>query len=171
MKYAFILGTNAFIVPHGTINQRIDDKVTPFLAIHSIYRDQQADSALVVNADFKDLEGRDISIRNNAADNAYGLTIKTERNMFHLVKPDGTIVLDVHQLDDESALGLEHYIVAELEVNEPVVVIRVRGEFMLENNLLIKAENEKLFLNDDVYATSAMTGHGDLVFTLEGVVL
>jgi hypothetical protein len=171
MKYAFLLGSNAFIVPHGTINQQINDKIIPFLTIRSIYRDKQEGSALVINAAFKDMDGRDIVIKDNVAENAYDLTIKAERDMVHLLRPDGGILFDVHQMDDESVMRLEHYIVAELEVNEPVVVIRVRGEFMLNDNLEIKSENEKLFLNDDVYGTSARAGQGDLIFTTDGVVL
>jgi len=66
-------------------------------------------------------------------------------------------------------MGLEHNITAELEVNMPVVVIRVNGDFMAEN-LHILGENEKLFINDDGYATSALAGNS-LRFTADGVVI
>ncbi len=67
-------------------------------------------------------------------------------------------------------MSLEHNIVAELEVHAPIVVIRITGEFIL-GDLHIRAENEKLLVNNNGYATSAMVGKNQLVFSAEGVVL
>jgi len=50
------------------------------------------------------------------------------------------------------------------------VVIRISGDFVTEG-LHISAENEKLFINDNGYATSALAGKGNLQFTEAGVIL
>jgi hypothetical protein len=73
-------------------------------------------------------------------------------------------------LDEDSAMSLEHNISAELEVNIPVVAIRVFGDFKL-GDLDIKAENEKLFINGDGWGNSVLGGLKRLKFTEEGVVL
>ena len=52
-------------------------------------------------------------------------------------------------------MGLEPFIVQELDRQDEVAVIRIRGDFML-GDTEIRAENEKLFVNDNSYATSAM---------------
>ena len=80
------------------------------------------------------------------------------------------MILQIQQLDDESAMALEHNIVAELEVNMPIAAIRIFGDFKA-GGLNISAENEKLFINDTGYGTSAMHGKNSLQFTADGVVL
>jgi len=52
----------------------------------------------------------------------------------------------------------------------PLAVIRVTGEFFVDQ-LHIRAENEKLLINENGYATAALAGDNDLKFTSQGVVL
>ena len=170
MKYAFILGTSAFIVPHGVISYADHETAKDILRIKSIYHDDQAGTSLSIDLDIKDDDGHEIKLNNNKAVNAGLFKVGEERNSVKVFKNDGSLIIHVHQLDDEAAMGLELNIVAELERNLPIAVIRVFGEFMAES-LQISAENEKLFINDNGYATSAMHGTNQLEFTAEGVVL
>jgi hypothetical protein len=169
MKYAFILGTSAYIVPQGIISYADGQHTKEILRIRSIYHDTEEGSLLSIDADIKDNDGHEVKVSGNKAVNAGTFTIKTERNSVTLYKSDGSLIIKVHQLDDETAMGLEHNITAELEVNMPVVVIRVNGDFMAEG-LHILGENEKLFINGDGYATSALAGNS-LHFTANGVVI
>lgn len=170
MKYAFIIGSSAFIVPSGIICYADANHTKEILKIRSIYHDNVPGSALVIDADIKDMDGNSIVINDNIVEVNSVFSVKSSRNSIDVLKPDGSTVLHVHQMDDESAMKLEHYIVAELEVHAPVAVIRVSGHFEAEG-LHITAENEKLFINDNGYATSALAGKGDLQFTESGVVL
>ncbi|HTH81738.1 MAG TPA: hypothetical protein VL490_02310 [Mucilaginibacter sp.] len=170
MKYAFIIGTSAFIVPHGVISYADANHSKEIVKIRSIYHDNEPGSALTIDADIKDTQGNSIKILDNVVEINSVFTVKTERDYVKVLRPDGTIVFHVHQMDDRSAMRLEHYIVAELEVHSPVAVIRISGDFKAEG-LHILAENEKLFINDNGYATSALAGKGDLQFTAAGVVL
>jgi hypothetical protein len=98
----------------------------------------------------------------------YDILEQTDRVI--VTRPNGNTVLDVHQLDDHSARNLEHNIVAEIEVNAPVAVIRVRGDFIV-GDLHIEIDNEKLFLGEDSYANSVLAGSDELSFSHSGVMI
>jgi hypothetical protein len=168
MKYAFILGTSAYIVPRGVISFADEDKAYEILKINSIYHDTEPTSFLSIDVDIKDNHGNGVILSANKAIGD-GVRVYEERNSVKVTSADGTLIIHVHQLDDETAMSLEHNITAELEVNSPIAVIRVTGDFMA-HDLHIIAENEKLYINDNGYATSALAGN-DLRFTPAGVVL
>ena len=173
MKYAFVIGSSAFIVPGKTISSGTQGNWKHFLRINAIYHDTSApaeNTYLDIDLDIKDTDGTPVAILSNKAITGAPYTIKTERDSVKVLRLDGTSIIHVHQLDDESAMSLEHNISAELDVHAPVVVIRVTGEFFVDA-LHIRAENEKLLINDNGYASSAMVGHSDLKFTEAGVVL
>lgn len=173
MKHAFIIGSNAFIVPGKTISYGTEGNWKHFLKINAIYHDTSApaeSSHLDIDVEIKDVDGTPVSILSNKPITGAPYTIKTERDNIHVLRLDGTTIIQVHQLDDESAMSLEHNITAELDVHAPVVVIRITGEFFVDH-LRIRAENEKLMINDNGYGNSVMIGHNDLKFTEAGVVL
>ncbi len=168
MKYAFVLGTSAYIVPHGVISYANHETSNPIIKINSIYHDNEPDSFLSVDLDIKDMHGNGVIVHNNTALGT-GVKILTEQNSVKVFGADGHVIIHVHQIDDETAMSLQLNITAELERNAPIAVIRIFGDFMT-HDLRISAENEKLFINDDGYATSALAGN-DLRFTTAGVVL
>ena len=173
MKYAYIIGTSAFIVPSKVITYVSEGEEKEFLRINSVYHDQDpkaGESFLECDLDIKTLDGRPITLVANKAVTGAPYKIITEKDSVQVLKADGDTIISIHQLDDESAMSLEHNITAELEVNAPIAVIRIFGEFML-GSLYIKAENEKLFINHNGYANSVQAGKNQLQFTTEGVSL
>ncbi len=170
MKYAYIFGSNSFIVPQGSISYTYNGQSTSFLSIRSVYHDTAAESRLSVNIDIKDMHGAELKITDNKIENGTGFNLTVQRDRVLVTGTDGLAIIDVHQLDDRSAMSLEHNVVAELEVHAPVAPIRVRGNFML-GDLHVEIDNEKLFINDNSYANSTLAGHSDLQFTAAGVVL
>jgi len=170
MKYAFIIGSNAFIVPHGVISYADNNGSKEILRIKSIYHDDKPGSVLSIDLDIKDTNGTEIKLIDNIAYINSDFTIEEERDSIRILRADGSQIIHIQQLDDDSAMALEHNITAELEISSPVAVIRIFGDFKTEG-LNISAENEKLFINDNGYATSAMHGTNQLEFTAEGVVL
>lgn len=168
MKYAFVIGTSAFIVPSRVVSYADQEGDHEFLRINSIYDGKS--SALNIDLHIKDLHGTEISLVSNKQVTEPPYLVTVENNSVKIIKDDGNTLIHIHQLDDEAAMGLEHNIVAELEVNSPAVAIRITGEFFVDG-LHIRAENEKLHINDIGYATAAMAGQNQLVFTSEGVVL
>ncbi|HEY0245104.1 MAG TPA: hypothetical protein VGC01_06035 [Mucilaginibacter sp.] len=170
MKYAFIIGSNAFIVPHGVINYADNDGSKEVLRIQSIYHDNEPGSALAVNLDIQDTNGTIIKLYDNQLEDNNNYKVATERDSIRISRADGKEIIHIQQLDETSAMALEHNITAEFEVSSPVAVIRLFGDFKIEG-LNISAENEKLFINDNGYATSAMHGTNQLTFTTDGVVL
>jgi|SRR5581483_9216054 len=130
MKYAFILGSNSYIVPNNTISFSEGDEPHNFLRIVSVYRDTPPDqprAALTIDAEFKDNEGHLVRISGNKPETPISLDIMEKPDRVLITKPDGHVVLDVHQMDHRTAMHLEHNIVAELEVHAPVIPIRLRA--------------------------------------------
>ena len=168
MKYAFVLGTCAYIVPHGVISYADHETSSTIIKINSIYHDNEPNSFLSVDLDIKDMHGNGVIVNNNNALGT-GVRILAERNSVKVLGTDGTVIIHVHQIDDEAALSLQLNITAELERNAPIAVIRIFGDF-ITHDVRVSAENEKLFINDEGYATSALAGN-DLRFTSSGVVL
>jgi hypothetical protein len=169
MKYAFVLGTSAFIVPHNAIYYGDKENSKEFLRINSIYHDNAPGSFLAINLNIKDTDGKPVVVHENQPVPGAPYSVQKEQNSVKVLRADSSLIIHIHQLDDDAAMGLEHNIVAELEVNMPVVVIRIFGEFLVDS-LHVSAENEKLYINHNGYATSALAGE-HLLFTADGVVL
>jgi len=170
MKYAFIIGSNAFVVPSGVISVTDGEHSKEILRVKSIYHDTEPGSHLAIDLDIDDMMGNHIKLINNVPQEGTTLRIEKERDFIRILKADGNMVINVRQMDEESAMALEHNIVAELEVNMPVAVIRVFGDFISEG-IHISAENEKLFINKNGYATSALAGDNHVRITPQGVTL
>jgi len=169
MKYAFVFGTSAFIVPQGVITYADEDKSKEILRVKSIYHTDKPQSVFSVDLDISDEQGNYIRITESKPESEGSYKITNTRDSLTVLNSDGSLLIKVHQLDDDSAMSLEHNITAELEVNSPIAVIRVTGDFMTEG-LHISAQNEKFYVNEDGYATSALAGDS-LRFTADGVVL
>ena len=173
MKYAFLLGSNLFVVPGNTISFTDNEGAHRFLRILSVNQPtppEQPRALLTIDADIKDNHGNEIRLTANKPEVAPPYDILEQKDRILITMPDGRTILDVHQLDDRSARSLEHNIVAEIEVNAPVAVIRVRGDFIV-GDLHIEIDNEKLFLGKDSYANSVLAGSDELQFSHAGVLL
>jgi hypothetical protein len=170
MKYAFIIGSNAFIVPHGVISYTDSNGSKEILRVKSLHNENEPGSAFAIDLNITDMHGNNIRLVNNNPGDFTNATVKSDKTSISVLKDDGGYIIHIQQLDNATAMDLEHNIVAELEISSPIAVIRIFGDFKTEG-LSISAENEKLFINDNGYATSAMHGTNQLEFTAEGVVL
>ncbi|MDF2432320.1 MAG: hypothetical protein JWP44_1951 [Mucilaginibacter sp.] len=170
MKYAFIIGSNAFIVPQGILYFGDRENETTFLQINSIYHDTITGSLLEIDLNIKDTDGTAVIITANKAVTGAPYAIKQQRDSIKILRSDGSMIIHIHQIDDEAAMALEHNISAELEVHSPIAVVRINGGFIVDS-LRVSAENEKLYINDNGYGNSVMVGKNKLIFTSAGVVL
>ena len=171
MKYAFIMGSNSFIVPGNTLVYT--DHNINFLRINSVYRDRpegQNPTVLDVDLDIKDTDGTVIMINKNEPSQTGKADVSVHKARLHITRADGTTIIDVLQMDEDSAMRLEHNIIAELEALAPDVVIRVRGNFIVDD-LHLEIDNEKLFVNGNSYANSPQTGKLNLEFNHDSVVI
>jgi len=169
MKYAFIFGTSAFIIPQNIIKYANEDRSKEILRINSAIRPDRPDSVFSVNLDINDAAGNLVRITDNHAESEGSYKVTSDSNSVTVLNADGSLLIKVHQLDWETAMSLEHNITAEFEVNSPLAVIRINGDFMVEDVHII-SENEKLFVNNDGWATAALAGES-LRFTADGVIL
>jgi hypothetical protein len=174
MKYAFLLGSNVFVVPENTLSYVDNEQTNRFLKIVSVHDDDapsdEKRTVLSIDANITDDEGHELCITSNHSEDTSNFLIHETYDRILVNKRDGSTVLDVHQLDYKTAMGLEHNIVAELEVNMPLNIIRIRGNFMI-GGIHIEIDNEKLFVDDDSYTTAAMAGETDLKFSHSGVLI
>ncbi|WP_461451481.1 hypothetical protein [Mucilaginibacter sp.] len=170
MKYAFIFGTSAFIVPHGVITVADEDNAKDILSVRSVIKDTDPDSFFSIDLDISDAHGNYIRLTGSKPESEGSYKVTQERNSVKVLNADGSLLIQVHQLDEDVAMNLEHNITAEFEVNMPLTFIRINGDFMAEG-IHVVSENEKLWVNEDSWATSALAGKSNLRFTADGVVL
>jgi hypothetical protein len=173
MKYAYLFGTSAFVVPSKVVSYSDGQEEKEFLRINSIHHDlapPAEEPELNIDLHIRDTDGTPVLMLGNLISENLPYTEEKEKDSVKILRPDGSLLIHVHQIDDEAAMRLEHNIVAEFEVNMPLVVIRINGNFML-GDIHIDAENEKLFVNKAGYANSALAGANQVVFTKDGVVL
>jgi len=164
------MGSNAFIVPSGIISYSDGKHSGEVLRVKSVHNDKVPGSVLSVDLEINDTNGARIKLINNIGEFPLDFNLTEDRDSVKVFRPDGKLIINIQQLDTDSAMALEHNIVAELEVNDPISVIRIFGDFKT-GNLSISAENEKLYINNNGYATSALAGKNQLLFTADGAVL
>ena len=169
MKLAFLFGSNVFIIPSNIISYVDNDQTNIFLKIRSIFRKNGDQSALTIDTDLKDIEGRGLRIHDNEVVKSFGYKVSKTRDRISAKGLDNSTVFDIHQLDEESAMRLEHNIVAELEAHEPDAVLRISGDFMM-GKMHVAVDNENLYIGQDSYASSTRAGHNELTFTPAGLV-
>jgi len=173
MRYAYVIGSNAFIVSSRVVVYRYNNEDKEFLRINSIYRDlppTAEDITLNINLRIEDIDGSEINMESNKLPKGSKFKLIKERDFVKVLRPDDSLIIHIHQLDDKAAMSLEHNISAELDVNSPVVAIRITGEF-LPGKLYVKAENEKFYINKNGYGNSVLNGKNQLTFSAEGIVL
>lgn len=168
MKYAFVMGSSAFVVPKGVIRYADEDNSTEILKINSLWHDNVPDSRFSVDLNIKDRNGNGVIVHDNVA---LGTDIRViaDGKSVQVLDVNGVNIIKVIQMDDKTAMSLEHNIIAEFEVNMPLAAIRIFGDFMT-HDLHIMAEAEKFYVNDDGYATAALAGN-ELRFTPAGMML
>src|ERR1035437_4006909 len=113
MKYAFIIGSNAFVVPSGRVCYSGQQGEVEFLRINSIYHDlppNVREAILEIDLNICDMDGTPVILQANKFVSDAPYILKQERDSIQVLKQDGTLIIQVHQLDDETAMSLEHYI-------------------------------------------------------------
>src|SRR5450759_4757270 len=107
MKYAFVFGTSAFIVPRGIITFADEDSSKDILTVRSIYHNNDPQSFFSIDLDISDVAGNYIRLTGNKPESEGSYTVKEEPYSVKVLNADGSTLINVHQLDDETAMGLE----------------------------------------------------------------
>jgi len=168
MKYAFLFGSNVFIIPSNVISYVDNDETNEFLKIKSICHDNGVHSDLTIDTDLKDTEGRGLKIQDNEVITSFGYKISKSPGHFLAKGFNNDTVLEIEQLSEESAKKLHHNIAAEIEANAPDAIFRIRGDFMM-GKMHVAVDNDKLSIGHDSYASAAITGDSGLKFTPSGL--
>src|ERR1700756_1439392 len=98
MKYAFLFGSNVFVVPGNTISYVDNEQATRFLRIVSVHKEDpegEKRSVLSVDADIKDNEGHALHITNNKPGDITNFLVHETYNHLLISKRNGSTVLDV----------------------------------------------------------------------------
>src|ERR1022692_3352186 len=113
MKYAFIIGSSAFVVPSRVISYAGNGEEKEFLRINAIYHDLSPpakESFLDIDLNIYDTDGTPVTLLANKFVSDAHYILKQERDSIQVLRADGSLIIHVHQLDDDSAMGLEHNI-------------------------------------------------------------
>ncbi|OCX52642.1 hypothetical protein BEL04_14445 [Mucilaginibacter sp. PPCGB 2223] len=169
MKYAFVLGSNAYIANQGVITFFEDTQEKEFLRVRSVFKPvREGNTELAVNIHIKNREGYNIDVLDNKTMNS--TRIDDSPGRFKVFNTDGSTLIDVHQLEKHDYMHLSHHITAELERYEHIAVIRVFGHFMVGDHR-ISIDNEKLFIDNESFAESVLIGQGGVQLRADGVLL
>ncbi|MBS1531165.1 MAG: hypothetical protein JSU01_12740 [Bacteroidetes bacterium] len=170
MKYAFLFGSNLFIIPSNVISYVDNDETNEFLRIKSICHDNGFHSDLTIDTDLKDTEGRGLKIQDNEVVTSFGYKVSKAPDRILAKGFNNDTVLEIEQLDEESTRRLEPNIAAEIEANMPDAIFRIRGDFMM-GKMHVAVDNQKLSIGRDSYASAAISGDSGLKFTPSGLVV
>ncbi|HTI58320.1 hypothetical protein [Mucilaginibacter sp.] len=171
MKLAFLFGSNVFIIPNNIISYVDNDQTNIFLKIRSIFRKNTAQSALMIDADLKDTEGRGLTIHDNEIVSSFGYKVSKTPDRILAKGLKNDTVFDIQQLDSESATQLDRNILAELRAHSPDAVLRISGDFMM-GKMHVAVNNDRLSIGrDSYYASEARAGVNELTFTPSGLVV
>lgn len=171
MKYTFLFGSNAFIVDQPVITYLQDGNSVELLRIKSLHSpsaNSSDPSLLMVDTNFTDTLGHNILLADNDYNHADYKVQRTD-NQIHVTNETGHTVIDVLQLDEKTAKGLSSHVLNELNNVGETHILRIRGDFKFaDHNITI--DNEKLFIDDDIYAESVHVGHnGGIQLSKDGV--
>lgn len=172
MKYAFLLGSNAFIVNNPIITYIQDNNTIELLKIKSLYSpaaNNANSTVLVVDTNFTDAQGHTIALTDSDFNHTDYKTVRTDKQI-HVTDSNGHIVIDVLQLDEDAKPGLSSHVVNELAHHPDATVIRLRGDFTFGNHR-ISIDNEKFFIDNDVYAESVKAGNNGVQLSAKGVIV
>ena len=170
MKCTFLLGSNAFIVNNPVITYVQDNNTVEILRIKSLYsplHNDQNSTVLIVDTNFTDAHGHNIALIDSDFSHSDYKTVRTDKQI-HVTDSNGHIIIDVLQLDEDAKPGLSSHVVNELAHHPDTTVIRLRGDFMFGNHRLT-IDNEKFFIDDDVYAESVHSGNNGLELSANGI--
>ncbi|HJP62453.1 MAG TPA: hypothetical protein VJ844_03380 [Mucilaginibacter sp.] len=171
MKLAFLFGSNVFITPSDVISYVDNDQTNIFLKIKSIFRKNSEQSALTIDTDLKDTEGRGLRIEDNEVVTSFGYKVSKTPDRILAKGLNNDTVFDIQQLDHDSARQLNGNIMAELEAHSPDAVLRISGDFMM-GKMHVEVDDEKLSIGrGSSYSSATMSGSNDLKFTPSGLVL
>jgi len=170
MKYAFLFGSNVFIIPSNVISYVDNDETNEFLKIKSICHDNEEHSSLTIDTDLKDTEGRGLQLHDNEVVKSFGYKISKTPDRILAKGFDNSTVLEIQQLDAASMMQLDDNIIAELRAHVPDAVFRIRGDFMM-GKMHVEVDNDKFSIGRDSYACSAIAGDSSLKFTPSGLVV
>lgn len=169
MKYAFILGSNAYIASHGVITFFEDTHEKEFISIQSVFKPVKAgNTELSVDLHIKNADGYNIDLLDNKPLGPARIEESAER--LRVLNIDGTTMIDIHQLEKHDYMALSHHITAELGRYDEIAVIRLYGHFMVGHHH-ISIDNEKLFIDNESFAESVLIGNAGVQLRSNGVLL
>jgi len=168
MKYAFLFGSNLFIIPTNVISYVDNDETNEFLKIKSIHNHNGEQTELTIDTDLKDTEGRGLRIHDNEVIKSFGYKVSRTPDRILAKGLNNDTVLEVQQLDEESAALLEDSIIADLNAHRPLAIFRIIGDFMM-GKMHVAVDNETLTIGNDSYASESLAGDSNLKFTPRGL--
>ena len=172
MKYAFILGSNAFLVSKPVISFIENGVSRDLIRLNRLYEHPKSgtDSLLDIDTDVAlPHNGGALKLRGNKSDGlASGYRVQEGEKQILILGHDDHIILDIHQLDPEAIHGLSSHVINELHWHEPYIAIRVRGAFSVGEHE-IDIDNEKIFIDNESYAETVHVGDEGVLLSTEGI--
>jgi hypothetical protein len=170
MIHAFIFGTNIFISSQNTVSYANNFQKDEFLQIISFFQDcdESKKSDLIINASFSLTSGESVVIKNNqiVTGDSVVMAVEPKRVSVHQIG-NGEPALDVFQLDESTYHGFGTHIVNELSARSPDATITIKANLIVAG-ASIWNDNEKLHVNEEIYATGVVNAHHGVILSSDG---
>src|ERR1700753_3938955 len=99
MKYAYIIGSNAFVVPGRAISYSDGGEFKEFLRINEIHHSaspHKDQTFLDCDINISDVDGTPITVIANKQVNASTYRLSAENDSIMIARPDGSVLLPIH---------------------------------------------------------------------------
>ena len=171
MKYAVVFGSDMYIGTTGVLGYEDNNgNVKEFFNIREIYRERSNGSYLTLDVDIKDIDGsREVKLfKSKPVVESPNVIVKYEKKRTTVTREDGTIVIDVEQLEPNDP-SLPHSGPVKEILNEYQLdaVIRITGNFAVVN-YQIKATTENIQIGGTTFSGNLAVGTGGLVLRQSG---
>jgi hypothetical protein len=172
MKYAVIFGSDIYIGTTGVLGYEDNKgKVKEFFTVREVYRERSDGSYLALNVDIKDIDGsREVKLfKSKPVVESPNVIVKCDKKRTTVTREDGTIVIDIEQLDPSDPSVPQTGPMREmLNKNQLEAVIRVTGNFAV-GDYKVKATTENIQIGGMTIGGNLSVGTGGLVLRQMGI--
>ena len=160
-----------FIGASGVLGYETNGKIKEFFNVREIYRERSDGSYLALDVDIKDIDGvREIKLfKSRPVVESEVVTVKYDKKRTTVTREDGTIIIDVEQLDPtDSSLPKSGPVRQKLDTNQLDGIIRITGNFSVDKHK-VKATTEKTEIGGYTLGGNLSVKSGGLVLRQNGL--
>lgn len=152
MKYIFLLGSNTYVVDDPIIYFNHNGEMSEVLSVGSLHAGGHKPLTLfdlVLFTNITDLDGHPVMLADDDLNHS-SYKVKRIDTCIHVNDKCDDLILGVCLLNKTALTGLSSQAMNLIEQAGPSVILRVRGDFMIDEHHIC-IDDEKLYIDDDTH--------------------